>query len=98
MKKIVMFLSVAAFTTVAFTSCDMFEKKKDFNFTPTAVPTDKPDWEVRSKAEEFSRRYGYAVLQDNWVKAEQIDEEIHTYRSGLILADQIIFDEVLNEY
>lgn len=92
-----MFLTIASFTAVAFTSCDAFEEKKTTNWINN-LPTDKADWEVTNKAEEFMRRYSYAILQDDWNKAEQVDNEMRAYRNGLTVSDQIVFDQAIDEY
>lgn len=72
------------------------DKKKNnaLNNLPKAA-TDKADWVVREKAEEFARRYSYAVLQDDWVKAEEIDNEMQNYKKSLTFADRQVFDQAL---
>ena len=98
MKKTIILLSIVYLTAISLTSCDMFNDKKKNNALNNLpkVATDIADWEVREKAEEFARRYSYAVMQDDWVKAEKVDEEMREYKKNLILSDRIIFDETIN--
>lgn len=99
MKRTFILLSLISLTAISFTSCDDEKKKNNalnnaLNNLPKAA-TDKADWEVREKAEEFARRYSYAVLQDDWVKAEEIDNEMQNYKKSLTFADKQVFDQAL---
>ena len=98
MKKTIILLSIVYLTAISLTSCDMFNDKKKNNALNNLpkVATDKADWEVREKAEELAPRYSYAVMQDDWVKSEKVDEEMREYKKNLILSDRIIFDETIN--
>ena len=99
MKKTFLLLSVVSFAAMTFTSCDMIEKyvsPKKIAINP--FPKDKNDYEVINKAEDFARRYSYAVLQENWVKAENIENEMIKYRKTLTFSDQNVFDNALNNY
>lgn len=101
MKRTFILLSLISLTAISLTSCDMFNDKKKNNALNNALnnlpkaATDKADWEVREKAEEFARRYSYAVLQDDWVKAEEIDNEMQNYKKSLTFADKQVFDQAL---
>lgn len=93
MKKNFKLLALIAFASLSFTSCDLLDPKPTWT-----LPEDKLDLEVTNKAESFAREYSYAIMQDDWHRAEKIDNDARKYRAKLTISDQLVFDQALSNY